>query len=147
MNEALEKLAPDNEELQSKYRAGILDVLRDPAFQAFDYCDVVYELLYRWLELSQNGEDEENIHISLLHLLKTHCLFHRHSKFSQIAVKMDEMDHFMDKPFETMEGVNECGKCKSRHTISYGRQTRSGDEGMTVVVFCIECKHRFSMNS
>lgn len=148
MNEVLEKLAPENEALQKRYREGILDVLRDPAFRAFTYMDVVYELMYRLTQLDQEEmTDEDELHELLLGHLSAHTLFHKHPKFAEIAVKIDEMDHFMDKPFDAQEGVNECKKCKSHRTLSYARQIRSGDEGMTVIVFCIECKHRYTMNS
>lgn len=147
MNEALEKLAPGNEELQKKYREGILDVLRDPSFQSYDYMDVVYEIFYRLTAENISEEEDDVQHSQMLELLRTHSLFHKHAKFADIAVKIDEMDHFMDKPFDAQEGVNECKKCKSHRTLSYARQIRSGDEGMTVIVFCIECKHRYTMNS
>lgn len=105
-----------------------------------DELDVIYEVGF----LVKN--EKENLK-NTFDLLKNRKLFKNHPNFVDISKKIKEMDEFMDKPFEVTEGVNVCNKCKSSRTLSYNRQTRSGDEGMTVYVFCIDCKYRYTMNS
>ena len=102
--------------------------------------DVLYELAFY---KSDHGFKET------VDFLREKQLGFGHPSFQSISKRIDEMDHFMDKPFEVVEGVNQCGnaKCNGKRTLSYSRQTRGGDEGMTVYVFCIDCKFRYIMNS
>lgn len=41
------------------------------------------------------------------------------------------------------QGLFECGKCHSRKTTNYQKQTRSADEPMTVFVSCLNCRNRW----
>lgn len=102
--------------------------------------DIIYEVGFLLKQEKLNLKDT-------FELLKNENLFKNHPNFIDISKKMKEMDQFMDKPFEVTEGVNVCHKCNSKRTLSYNRQTRGGDEGMTVYVFCIDCKFRYTMNS
>jgi DNA-directed RNA polymerase subunit M/transcription elongation factor TFIIS len=104
-----------------------------------DPLDLVYEIGFSL----KNGSSLK----SCADLLRSGKIGLNHPHFEEISKRIEEMDHFMDKPFEVVEGVNSCGKCSSTRTLSYSRQTRSGDEGMTVYVFCVDCKFRYTMNS
>lgn len=107
------------------------------------YQDIIYELAFFKQHLKNNSLKQT------VQFLRNNQLSFQHPNFQNIAKRIDEMDHFMDKPFEVVEGVNQCGntKCGGKRTLSYSRQTRGGDEGMTVYVFCIDCKFRYIMNS
>ena len=105
-----------------------------------DEKDVLYELAF--FKTQHNFKETVDF-------LRSNELGFKHPSFQPVSKRIDEMDHFMDKPFEVVEGVNTCGnaKCGGSRTLSYSRQTRGGDEGMTVYVFCIDCKFRYIMNS
>jgi len=105
-----------------------------------DELDVIYEICS--LHSYNEGDTKKTIDMIMEGKIGL-----QHPSFQDVAKRIGEMDHFMDKPFEVVEGVNSCGKCSSQRTLSYSRQTRGGDEGMTVYVFCIDCKFRYTMNS
>lgn len=103
-------------------------------------CDKIYEMAF---EMQENEHDLTHV----FQMLKQSKLGLYHSDFTVVAKKMEETDLFMNKNFETVEGVNECSKCKSKRTISFTKQVRSADEGASVFITCIDCKHRFILNS
>jgi len=65
--------------------------------------------------------------------------------FQNIQEKIKEEESFIIKPFEIEEGVLECGKCGSKKTYSYTKQTRSGDESTTVFAVCCNCNSKWKM--
>ena len=129
----------NSEMLKKKINSYLNTYNTDNSLDKVDELDVIYEVGFM-LKDNKNLKDTFD-------LLKNGKLFKKHPSFVDISKKMKEMDEFMDKPFEVSEGINSCNKCKSNRTLSYNRQTRSGDEGMTVYVFCIDCKYRYTMNS
>ena len=66
-------------------------------------------------------------------------------EYDEYRGKIDEHDRFLVKPFEVDEGVLECGKCNSNRTISYTKQTRSGDESTTVFATCYDCNNSWKI--
>lgn len=102
--------------------------------------DKIYEMAF---QIQEDNRDLKHAFQSLKESRLGLC----HADFSIVAKKMEETDLFMNKTFETVEGVNECSKCKSKRTISFTKQVRSADEGASVFITCIDCKHRFIMNS
>lgn len=73
----------------------------------------------------------------------------RHPNFEVVAKKMENVDNFLDKPFEVSEGAETCVKCHKNQTISYSKQVRSADEGMTVFIQCVNpgCMYRYKLSS
>ena len=70
---------------------------------------------------------------------------YHHSNFEKIKKCLEEEQNFIENPPVVEEGVIECGKCKSKRTFSFNKQTRSGDEAVTVFVRCADCGHQFRM--
>ena len=120
----------ENKQLFQKYLA---------AFPPEEHPDIIYELAF---ELQEGKSLQE-----VFQQLKTSKIGLQHDEFKEISQKIQETDCFMNNKFESVDGVNECSKCKSKRTIAYTKQVRSADEGMTVFITCIDCKYRFMMSS
>lgn len=64
--------------------------------------------------------------------------------YDNISAKIDEFDEYLVKPFDVVEGVNECGKCGSKKTWNVQKQVRSSDEPMTTFSRCVNCGNQWS---
>jgi DNA-directed RNA polymerase subunit M/transcription elongation factor TFIIS len=118
--------------------------------EAFD------KLIY---EISEDNEDKYNEILlevisyiaekkslkEIVEILQDEEIGYDSEHFDDIRFLQEEQDNFIIKPFEIEEGVLECGKCGSKKTFSYSKQTRGGDEGTTVFAECANCGNRWKM--
>ena len=79
----------------------------------------------------------------VIELLNTDRFMWNHPKLEEIATVQNEIFSYIESPFEIVDGMFTCPKCGSTKTVSYSKQTRSSDEGMSTFVFCTNrlCKH------
>lgn len=55
-------------------------------------------------------------------------------------------EHAYEKKDLAVTNLFRCGKCKKRECTYYEQQLRSGDEGATLFVSCVNCGHKWKMN-
>jgi DNA-directed RNA polymerase subunit M/transcription elongation factor TFIIS len=79
----------------------------------------------------------------VIDILNTGKFMWNHPKLDDIANIQNEIFSYIESPFEIVDGMFTCPKCGSTKTVSYSKQTRSSDEGMSTFVFCTNrlCKH------
>lgn len=67
-----------------------------------------------------------------------------HSSYEKI-IKLEKM---IREPLKGKKGIFKCrnSKCGKMNTLSIEVQKRSGDEGTTSFVFCLDCDHHFQQN-
>lgn len=99
------------------------------------------KLLLELVKHKRDGMSSKDI----LKLLKSKKVLEYGSAYEEYRMKLKEHDGFLIKPFEVDEGVLECGKCCSNKTISYTKQTRSGDESTSVFALCYNCNNKWKM--
>ena len=100
-----------------------------------DFKNVAYELYYEM----QQGKTKKDI----LEIIKMKTYGFGHVLFDDTRKKQDEQDGFIEHPFDVAEGIFKCVKCEGTKTYSYSKQVRSCDEGMSVFVTCVKCKHKW----
>lgn len=106
-----------------------------------DYEELLYYIFY---ELHV----EWNIFPSLKEFfstIKKKKFVYEHGNFDIIRKEIQEEEDFILNPPVVDEGVIQCKRCKSSRTISFNKQTRSGDEAVSVFVRCVDCGAQFRM--
>ena len=103
--------------------------------------DEYKSLILEIVNVKRNGSSSK----SIMDILKRGCFLNNSQEYVDFRDKIEEHDGFLVKPFEVEEGVLECGKCGSNKTISYTKQTRSGDESTSVFALCYNCNNKWKM--
>lgn len=99
------------------------------------------EVLFDVVMFLQDGKPYADV----LSFLNSNTVGWNHPNFNEIAVAQAEIFSYIECPYEIIDGMFSCLKCGNKKTISYSKQTRSADEGMTTFVFCAnkECRHHW----
>ena len=76
-------------------------------------------------------------------IVETEKIEWSHPDFKDIADEQAEIFSYIENPFEVVEGMFSCPKCGNKKNVSYSKQVRSSDEGMSTFVFCSNklCRH------
>lgn len=105
--------------------------------------DEIDEIIY---EIGYMVKNNTRI-VDTLDFLKNKQYGFNHQNFEIAKQKIKNIDMLVDDQFNCSDGVEKCSKCGSMKTITYSRQCRKSDEGATVFIFCVLCKHRSVINS
>lgn len=93
----------------------------------------VYEFVFN------SGFDFEKV----LQVVNAEQIEWKNPMFNDIAQSQNEIFSYIENPFEVVEGMFTCPKCGNKKNVSYSKQVRSSDEGMSTFVFCSNrlCRH------
>lgn len=106
------------------------------------FTSIKNEVLFDVLMFLKDGKTS----VEVISILNSGVIGWNHSNFNEIAVAQAEIFSYIECPYEIIDGMFSCSKCGNKKTISYSKQTRSADEGMTTFVFCAnkECRHHWT---
>jgi DNA-directed RNA polymerase subunit M/transcription elongation factor TFIIS len=118
------------------------DVMRMFSIIEDKFKDSKTEVVYDILLFLKHGKTVEEV----VKLLDEGKMGWNHPKFGDIVDAQNEIFSYIECPYDVVEGMFSCPKCNGKRTVSYSKQTRSADEGMTTFVFCAskECRHQWS---
>lgn len=125
---------------------------REIDFLTFQNKSLIYDLSGYWIEIDAQIDNEIKMLEILLEenkdsTLTSYDIFFELKLWDQ--AKEDyykEMDVSRDQ-VQVKEGIVVCTNCKSRKTVSYEKQTRSADEGMTTIWKCLACGKQGRFNA
>ena len=81
---------------------------------------------------------------TIIEELKTGKVGWNSSEYNDYKNKIEEHDNYIVSPFDVVEGVVQCPKCKNKKTYSTQKQIRSADEPMTTISRCVNCGHSWN---
>jgi DNA-directed RNA polymerase subunit M/transcription elongation factor TFIIS len=133
------------------YEEIVTSIVRDPAHRhvvdkALERCTTEDEKVFALYDVMCHPKDDVMCHPkgAVQRLRAGHFLF-SHPAFDQCHDRLKQQQHILDTPIDVQEGAITCMYCKSQRTLSYTKQTRRSDEGMTVFVQCAQCRRQFRL--
>lgn len=125
----IEYLLTIDNNISKDFLMNILSLVRSKGF------DYVYALLESNNDLLKDkNEDADQKRKKIL--MKT--------QKNEESVLYIEINNFKF-PIKISEGIVDCRRCKSKETISSQKQTRAGDEPVTITIYCFACKDRWTI--
>ena len=103
--------------------------------------NIIYELYYELL--ANPTHNKQTIQKNIQKIIQDKSYGFGHHLFDGTRRNQEEQDGFIENPFDVADGIFTCGKCGGTRTYSYSKQVRSCDEGMSVFVTCVKCKHKW----
>jgi DNA-directed RNA polymerase subunit M/transcription elongation factor TFIIS len=142
-------MSNDTEDFRDQGIKALSTVLKRP-----ENCNIVEKAIFK--KLSEIGDVDEDIYKwcvygvvgllcqntdkkEVLKDIKAGKIGWQNPTYDNVAAKIEEFDNYLIIPFEVVEGVTECPRCKSRRTLNVQKQTRSADEPMTTFSRCVDC--------
>lgn len=96
------------------------------------------------LSISNNDDDDDFSFNHDIDRIKKEIW--NHPMYADASKCQAEYDNYILNPFEVVEGVLDCLKCKSRRVFSTSIQNRAADEPLTTVAKCAQCGYRWTQN-
>ena len=108
----------------------VMHAVNDPAYSVSERYDIMYDLCVRKYSF-------EKVHSRLgQYGFKSYT-------FMELESRQNDQDDFANGSCVIEEGIFTCGKCGCKKCFSFSKQTRSCDEGATVMNMCSVCRHRW----
>lgn len=116
-----------------------IDIFEKNIFHVTDDEETYKTVLYQTIGDLLSGNKVKDV----LELIKNKKIIWKHPSYQEFQNRLDEQNKFIEHPFEVVEGVLTCGKCKGNRVHYYQRQLRSSDEPMTTFATCVACNNKW----
>lgn len=126
--------------LQESFKKSEVKVLENEIYLlSKDNCDNYIDISYQVFGMILTDKKFKYI----IDIVKNNKLTWNSPIYGKVRERISELDDYIVKPFEVVDGVVKCPKCSSMKTWSIQRQTRGGDEPMTTFSRCALCEYNW----
>lgn len=118
---------------------------------SYDYLTNAMRLIHAFIHngnyIRKTVKSKDVVHLTSDELLVDTAMDQFHKQMDMHEHRFKEMlqERFEEVEKTSGEGLLQCGRCKSTNVIWEQRQTRSADEGMTIIAKCMQCSNEWVM--